>query len=52
MLTNNRGETEMEDQVLQGYIISGLNEIKRLAQINDTENIINEVDDLLNEIRR
>lgn len=42
----------MGDQVLEGYIVSGLNEIKRLAQANDVKSIIEEVDDLLNEIRR
>lgn len=42
----------MNDKVLEGYIISGLNEIKRLAQDNDVKSIMEEVDDLLSEIRR
>lgn len=42
----------MNDQVLEGYIISGLNEIKRLAQANDVKSIIEEADDLLDEIRK
>ena len=42
----------MKDEMLKGYIIEGLNEIKRVALGGETQFIIREADELIEEIQK